>query len=84
MPPTRMRVDELSIGDYVLSGGEAAALVIIEAMVRLLPGVVGNPESLTEESHSPITRAAGIPALHQAAELARAGGAGHPVQRPSR
>jgi tRNA (guanine37-N1)-methyltransferase len=49
---TRMRVDELSIGDYVLSGGEAAALVIIEAIVRLLPGVVGNPESLTEESHS--------------------------------
>jgi tRNA (guanine37-N1)-methyltransferase len=49
---TRMRVDELSIGDYVLSGGEAAALVIIEAVVRLLPGVVGNPQSLTEESHS--------------------------------
>jgi tRNA (guanine37-N1)-methyltransferase len=48
----RMRVDEVSIGDYVLSGGEAAALVIIEAIVRLLPGVVGNPRSLTEESHS--------------------------------
>jgi tRNA (guanine37-N1)-methyltransferase len=49
---SRMRVDELSIGDYVLSGGEAAALVVIEAVVRLLPGVVGNPQSLTEESHS--------------------------------
>jgi tRNA (guanine37-N1)-methyltransferase len=48
----RMRVDELSIGDYVLSGGEAAALVVIEATVRLLPGVIGNPESLTEESHA--------------------------------
>ena len=47
----RMRVDELSIGDYVLNGGEAAALVIIEAVVRLLPGVIGNPASLTEESH---------------------------------
>ena len=47
----RMHVDELSIGDYVLSGGEAAALVVIEAVVRLLPGVVGNPESLIEESH---------------------------------
>lgn len=47
-----MRVDELSIGDYVLNGGEAAALVIIEAVVRLLPGVIGNPASLTEESHS--------------------------------
>lgn len=47
----RMRVDELSIGDYVLSGGEVAALVVIEAVVRLLPGVIGNPESLIEESH---------------------------------
>ena len=49
---TRMRVDELSIGDYVLNGGEAAALVVVEAVVRLLPGVVGNPDSLREESHS--------------------------------
>jgi tRNA (guanine37-N1)-methyltransferase len=48
----RMRLDELSIGDYVLSGGEVAALVVIEAVVRLLPGVIGNPESLTEESHA--------------------------------
>ncbi|MCW2809573.1 MAG: trmD [Friedmanniella sp.] len=48
----RMTVDEISIGDYVLNGGEAAALVIIEAVVRLLPGVIGNPASLTEESHS--------------------------------
>ncbi|SEQ15568.1 tRNA (guanosine(37)-N1)-methyltransferase TrmD [Microlunatus flavus] len=49
---TRMRVDEISIGDYVLNGGEAAVLVVLEAVVRLLPGVVGNPESLTEESHA--------------------------------
>ena len=48
----RVRVLEVSIGDYVLNGGEAAALVITEAVVRLLPGVVGNPESLTEESHA--------------------------------
>lgn len=47
----RMPVTELSIGDYVLSGGEAAALVVVEAVARLLPGVVGNPESLVEESH---------------------------------
>ncbi|HEY6685333.1 MAG TPA: tRNA (guanosine(37)-N1)-methyltransferase TrmD [Propionibacteriaceae bacterium] len=47
----RLRVDELSIGDYVLSGGEVAAMVVIEAVVRLLPGVIGNPESLIEESH---------------------------------
>ena len=49
---TRMRVDEVSLGDYVLNGGEAAALVVIEAVVRLLPGVIGNPESLAEESHA--------------------------------
>ena len=49
----RMRVDELSIGDYVLNGGEVASLVVIEAVVRLMPGVIGNPESLTEESHAP-------------------------------
>jgi tRNA (guanine37-N1)-methyltransferase len=44
-------VRELSIGDYVLNGGEAAALVIIEAVIRLVPGFVGNAASLTEESH---------------------------------
>lgn len=47
----RIRVDELSIGDYVLGGGEVAAMVVIEAVVRLLPGVIGNPESLVEESY---------------------------------
>lgn len=45
------RVSELSIGDYVLNGGEVAALVMVEAVGRLLPGVVGNPQSLVEESH---------------------------------
>ena len=49
---TRMEVRELSIGDYVLNGGEVAALAIIEAVVRLLPGFMGNAESLEEESHS--------------------------------
>ena len=47
----RIRVHNISIGDYVLNGGEVAALVITEAIVRLLPGVLGNPESLIEESH---------------------------------
>jgi len=46
-----LTVTEYSIGDYVLNGGEVAALVLVEAVVRLLPGVVGNPESLAEESH---------------------------------
>ena len=40
----RMPVDEVSIGDYVLVGGEAAVLVMVEAVVRLLPGVLGNPD----------------------------------------
>jgi len=48
----RMPVDEVSIGDYVLAGGEAAVLVIVEAVARLLPGFLGNPESLAEESHA--------------------------------
>lgn len=45
-------VREVSLGDYVLNGGEVAALAMIEAIVRLIPGVIGNPESLVEESHS--------------------------------
>ena len=48
-------VRELSLGDYVLNGGEVAALAMIEAVVRLLPGVVGNPESLVEESYAAAT-----------------------------
>jgi tRNA (guanine37-N1)-methyltransferase len=48
----RMPVAEVSIGDYVLNGGEVAALVVIEAVVRLLPGFMGNPASLREESHA--------------------------------
>ena len=47
---TRMPVDELSIGDYVLAGGEAAALVVIEAVARLLPGVLGNACSAGDDS----------------------------------
>ena len=49
----RMPVDELSVGDYVLAGGEAAVLVIVEAVTRLLPGVVGNAESVTDDSFAP-------------------------------
>ena len=49
---TRMRVSEVSLGDYVLFGGEVAVLVILEAVTRLLPGVLGNADSLVEESHA--------------------------------
>jgi tRNA (guanine37-N1)-methyltransferase len=48
----RMRVEEVSIGDYVLPGGESAAVVMIEAVVRLLPEVLGNPASHQDDSHS--------------------------------
>jgi tRNA (guanine37-N1)-methyltransferase len=47
-----VQVRELSIGDYVLGGGEVATLVTMEAIIRLIPGVLGNPDSLLEESHS--------------------------------
>jgi tRNA (guanine37-N1)-methyltransferase len=49
---SRARVRELSLGDYVLFGGEVAVLVVLEAVTRLLPGVVGNADSLLEESHA--------------------------------
>lgn len=47
----RGRVRLVSLGDYVLNGGEVAAMAVVEAVSRLVPGVVGNPESLVEESH---------------------------------
>ena len=47
----RWRVTPVSLGDYVLNGGEVAVLAVVEAVARLLPGVVGNAESLVEESH---------------------------------
>lgn len=52
----RMPVEEVSIGDYVLPGGESAALVMIEAVLRLLPEVIGNPQSHHDDSHSPENR----------------------------
>jgi tRNA (guanine37-N1)-methyltransferase len=45
--------EELSVGDFVITGGEAAALCVLESVVRLLPGVLGNAESVSEESFSP-------------------------------
>jgi len=68
-----MPVTVVSVGDYVLNGGEAAVLVMVEAVARLLPGVIGNAESLVEESHEdglleypvftkpPLWRGRGIP-----------------------
>ena len=67
----RMRVREVSIGDYVLFGGEVAVLVIVEAVTRLLPGVLGNADSLVEESHA--RRPAGGARCTPSRRLARAG-----------
>ncbi len=49
---SRATVRELSLGDYVLNGGEVAVVAMLEAITRLVPGMVGNPESIVEESHS--------------------------------
>jgi tRNA (guanine37-N1)-methyltransferase len=49
---TRANVRSISLGDYVLNGGEVAAVAMIEAIARLIPGVIGNQESLAEESHN--------------------------------
>ncbi len=47
--------EEVSLGDFVLSGGELAAMALMDAVSRCVPGVLGNPDSLIEESHSPAT-----------------------------
>ncbi len=60
---------ELSIGDYVLAGGEAAALVVIEAVARLVPGVVGNEQSPTHESFSGAARLLEEPQYTRPAEF---------------
>jgi len=50
---------EISVGDYVLSGGELAALIVVDAVTRLLPGALGNAASAWQESFSPLGKAAG-------------------------
>ncbi len=56
----RLEVREVSLGDYVLNGGEVAALAMVEAVVRLLPGFMGNAESLAEESHGAVGELGGL------------------------
>jgi tRNA (guanine37-N1)-methyltransferase len=56
--------EELSVGDYVLSGGEVGAMAVIEATARLVPGVVGSPESLGEETFSDSTAGGLEPPLY--------------------
>ena len=73
---------EISIGDYVLSGGELPALVVLDACIRLLPGVMGTADSAIEESLH--RRPAGIPALHPPRRLAGPRRAPSPALRPPR
>jgi tRNA (guanine37-N1)-methyltransferase len=47
-----LATDEISIGDYVLTGGELAAMVVVDSVVRLIPGVLGSDESVTDDSHA--------------------------------
>jgi tRNA (guanine37-N1)-methyltransferase len=47
-----LATDELSVGDYVLSGGEIAAMVLVDVLARLIPGVLGDPEATANDSHS--------------------------------
>ncbi len=68
---SRMPVDEVSIGDYVLAGGEAAVLVMVEAISRLLPGVLGNERSASDDSFGGPSGTAARPAA----------GAGEPGSR---
>ncbi|MDQ2847334.1 MAG: tRNA (guanosine(37)-N1)-methyltransferase TrmD, partial [Actinomycetota bacterium] len=63
---TRMPVCELSIGDYVLAGGEVAVLVMVEAIARLIPGVLGNPDSAVDDSFG-----AALPGLVEAPSYTR-------------
>ncbi len=77
-----LATDEISIGDYVLTGGEVAALVVVDAVIRLKPGVLGDPTGAIDDSHA--ERPAGVPALHAPAGISRLEGAGGIVVRRSR
>ena len=74
-------LEEVSVGDYVLSGGEIAAMALIDACVRLLPGVMGKEASGAEESFS--RRTTGIPPIHPAPGIRGPDHPGNPdVRRP--
>jgi tRNA (guanine37-N1)-methyltransferase len=65
--------EEISLGDFVMTGGEVAAMALVEACVRLLPGVLGNEESTTEESHAPDVGLLEYPQYTRPAEFRGAG-----------
>ena len=77
--------DTLSVGRYVLSGGELAAMVVADAVLRKLPGSLGHAESAVEESFSAgAGRQPRVPALHPARRVPRLAGARRPALRPPR
>ena len=82
---THLVTDRVSIGPYVLSGGEIAAMATLDAVTRKLPGAISNPESVVSESHAPeLGGRGGVPALHAAGGVPRLGGARGAAQRASR
>jgi tRNA (guanine37-N1)-methyltransferase len=64
--------EEISLGDFVMTGGEVAAMAVVDACVRLLPGVLGNEESTKEESHAPETGLLEYPQYTRPAEFQNA------------
>ena len=76
--------EQVSIGRYVLAGGELAAMVVLDAVLRKLPGVLGDDASAVEESFSERWRRARVPALHAARGVARLGGSRGAALGPSR
>ena len=76
--------DEISIGDYVLNGGEVAAMVIIDAVIRLVPGVLGDEDSSASDSFSGEPAVAGVCPIHAAAGVPRLRSAADAVERQPR
>lgn len=74
-------IEEISIGDYILTGGEQAAQIMLDAVIRLLPGVLGNSESLADESFENFLLEHGP--VHPSGCLGRKGSSGNFAERPS-
>ena len=81
---THLADEELSIGDYVLSGGELAAAVVIDVIARRMPGVLGNEDSAVMESFSQGGPDSGLSAVYAAGRFSRSSRSGSVVERESR
>ena len=76
-----LQPDEISIGDFILNGGEVAAMVVIDAVVRMVPDVLGDEQSNKQDSFSGDPPLLGVSAVHAAARVSRPRGAGSARQR---